>query len=432
GPVWYPTKLSSIDQGVYVARPAEPIVQWTAFFVQLKYRSPLPTQPYIFTTQVNVLPNTYHKPQLYENRGYRTEAGQGIYSAPVVVLNGTPYQMGRRYGQLMEKEIQAFLPAFIAKAQQKDPVKFSNTELDKAWTKVSPYIDSRLTDEIQGIAESVATTTTDATYWTNVLRRAHMIPVLQSYSCASVAAWKSATADGGMLHARDLDWPLDARLQDYPCIVVYIPQNGTPHVNVTFAGMVGAHTGFNLFGLSLAEISADAPEPYDLRGEPFFSFFRAILYDAKNLDEAVDIIHAARRIKNYHYVVADGRWQQSAAKILANASLAHPADFVVVGDNDPNDGNSPNIKPGVVFDDQERGAWDGSDGIEAKYGTLNAEKMQAIARKIAKPGSNLLNVVYDANKLMLYFAYAEGAADASAQPFQNLELSEYLKPGSAK
>ncbi|HOT52346.1 MAG TPA: hypothetical protein PLI07_15285, partial [Candidatus Hydrogenedentes bacterium] len=128
----------------------------------------------------------------------------------------------------------------------------------------------------------------------------------------------------------------------------------------------------------------------------------------------------------------DGRWQQSAAKILANTSLAHPADFVVVGDNDPNDGNSPNIKPGVVFDDQGRGAWEGSDGIEANYGTLNAEKMQAIARKIAKPGSNLLNVVYDANKLMLYFAYAEGAADASAQPFQNLELSEYLKLGSAK
>ncbi|MCX5759339.1 MAG: C45 family autoproteolytic acyltransferase/hydrolase, partial [Candidatus Hydrogenedentes bacterium] len=239
----------------------------------------------------------------------------------LLVLAGTPYEMGHRYAELMEPtgDIKSFLPLFLASAQVQDPVKFSTVNLDAAWNKAAPYMEARVVDEMNGMAEGLAVTGTghaaDVTRWFNLLRRVHMIPSLQSYSCSSVAAWKDATSSGDVLQARDLDWTLIAHLQDYPCIVVYLPENGSPHVNVTSAGMIGVHTGFNLAGISLAEIGVATPEPYDLRGESFMSFSRTILYDAKNLDSAADIIKTARRIKNYDYVIADGRWQRAAAKI---------------------------------------------------------------------------------------------------------------------
>ncbi len=464
GPIWTSTPLQSIDHGIYRARPADPpLGQWTGFFVQLKYRSPIPESPYIFTTQIRVLPDTYFSPTLYLQHGSRTLVGQGPHAVPLLVLSGTPYEMGRRYGELMVTEIQAFLQAFLASAQDQDPAKFSTANLDAAWNQAAPYIEPRVVEEMNGMADGLALAGAGHNVDVVLLRRVHMIQSLRNYSCSSVAVWKEATTTGDMLQVRDLDCPLgelgwprnNPLLQEYPCIVVYIPQNGSPHVNVTSAGMIGVHTGFNLAGVSLAEIGIPALDP-ELRGEPFMSFFRTILYDAKNLDSATDIIKTARRIRNSDYLIADGRWQRAAAKIHANAALTPPADFVVVNDNDPTSAeeNSLNgqIDKFVVFNAQKKRedisgqvhqdvAW---SLIDANYGKIDIPVMQQIARAIAKRdliGSddpdnpkvlNVLNVVYDSSTLELWFAYAEGKNDASTREFQYLNLNDYLRQGSSK
>jgi len=431
-PTWYKTEISAVDNGVYLARPEDPITQWTGFFVQLKYRSPLPDYPYIFTTQVQVLPDTYFLPELYSYTGEATSVG----GVPVVILNGTPTKMGWQYGYLKRAEIQSFLPSFIAtaaSAANQNVVQYSAT-LDAVWAKIKPYVDTRITEEMEGIASSLAADSNeDETYWLNVVRRANIIPILQSYSCSSVAVWGDATASssttekdrqGHLLQTRDLDWPLDMGLQAHPCIAVYVPTDGQPHVNVSFLGMIGVQTGFNLAGISLADISETALTPYDLRGEPFFSFFRAILYDAKNLDSALSIIESARRIKNNVYVVGDGRWQRAAAKVTADSSQTYPDDYVVSYNDDEN-------YPDVVVHDQGRGAW---PFIVARFGKLTASDMMDLAKNIAKPGSNLLNVVYDPTSLELWFSYAYGQTDARDRDYiyLNLNDTDWLRQGSAK
>ena len=50
--------------------------------------------------------------------GYRTTLGTAPDDFPVVVVSGTPYEMGLALGTLMKPEIQVFAPQFLAAAQE--------------------------------------------------------------------------------------------------------------------------------------------------------------------------------------------------------------------------------------------------------------------------------------------------------------------------
>ena len=224
--------------------------------------------------------------------GYRTSLGTAPDGFPVVVVAGTPYQMGRSLGALMKPEIQAFAPRFLAGAQQARGDALSAVRLDEAWRTMEPFMSARFKEELRGLAEGSGLAL-------ELIQRAHMVPVISEYSCSGVAVWGPATRTGHLYQIRNLDYSTNAHLQDYPCVVIYIPSNGIPHLNPSFAGSIGCHTGMNAEGIALTEIgdSPGSDKPYDLHGLHFMLMFRDILSTAKTLDQAVQMIKDTRRIK---------------------------------------------------------------------------------------------------------------------------------------
>jgi len=166
----------------------------------------------------------------------------------------------------------------------------------------------------------------------------------------------------------------------------------------------------------LAEMgdSPGAESPYDIDGVHFMPLFREILYDADSLTSAVDILTNAARIKRYHYVFGDGQTEVAAVKIKAHAPETPPADLVVWTDNDPADEFAPDVLEDVVYNDEGRGAY---PTLVAQYGTLDADKMIALANAIATHGGNVMNVVYNGATLEFWVAFAEGASEAYTQPY---------------
>ncbi len=344
---------------------------------------------------------------------YRASVGAGAEEIPLVVVSGTPYEMGYQYGQRMRTEIQAFVPSFLSYVQTGDP-SLTNAVLDAAWDDTAPHTDDRYEQELLGLAEGA-----EIDYLT--LRRVHCAMIVAPYSCSSVAAWDTATADGHLYQTRDLDWDMSAGAHDYPVIVLYLPEAGQPHVNPSFAGLVGAHTGMNTAGIALSEMgdSPGAESPYDVAGTHFMPLFREILYDAQSLSEAVSILTNAQRIKRYHYVFGDGRDELAAVKILAHAPETPPADLVIWTDDDSTDELHPNVAVDVVYQDEGRGAY---TPITNDYGAHDENTMMAIASAIATHGSNVMNVVYDATALEFWAAFAEGTSEAYTQPYVHVEL----------
>lgn len=344
--------------------------------------------------------------------GYLTSVGEGEDKIPVVVVKGTPYEMGRRQGELVKADAVQFIDAFMKCVQTADPKRFSDANLTAAWKTISKYTDPRFQEEMKGMAEGTGVPL-------DLLQRAHMVPVIGDFSCSAIAAWGTATKNGHLYQTRNLDWDMHVTAQEHPCIVVYIPDQGIPHVNITFAGSIGCNTGMNAAGIVLSEMG-DTPAadyPFNLEGTHFTTLFRTVLYDADGLDTAVGLFKSAQRIKKYHYVVGDGKNRQ-AVKMLA-----HAPNLVIWKDNDPKDELAPRVHKDFVYQDEGRGAF---APLQKNFGRITEKDMIDVACKIPIKGGNILDVVYDATALEFWVAYAEKDVEAYKRPFVHVKLKDYL------
>jgi hypothetical protein len=349
--------------------------------------------------------------------GYRFEVTNGVARVPVVVVQGTPYQMGWHLGALMREEIHAFVPRTLAGIQQQ--AGFSLEQLDKTWAETSAYTDDRVEQELLGMADG-------SNLPIRSLHQAHALPLLMPYSCSSIAAWGRATEDGHLYQTRNLDWNLAIGAHEFPVLVVYQPTEGRMHVLPTFAGFAGANCGMNDAGIVLSEMG-DSPAsemPYETRAPHFTTWFRTLLYDTTRLNEVLTTFHTIPPTKRYHFVFGDGRTEHRAVKILAHAPTTEEMNIRIWKDNDSADELAPNVLPSVVYQDEGRGAF---PTLKSQHGELNAPRLIELANSIPIRGGNVLNAVFDATALRLWVSYAGSGKEAYQRPYVFLDLQP-LRP----
>ncbi len=346
--------------------------------------------------------------------GYRFTITNSAARVPVVVVGGTPYEMGWQIGRLMQSEIQQFIPAVLAGFQKE--LNVDADALDRIWSATAAHTDDRFEQELNGLAEGAGLPP-------RVLQHAHCLPLIMPYSCSSIAAWGPATEDGHLYQTRNLDWSMEAGAHEFPVLAVYLPAEGQAHVLPTFAGVIGANCGMNAAGVALSEMG-DSPEsemPYNLHAPHFTAWFRTVLTDADSLSSVLNIFHHQPQTKRYHYVFGDGRTEKRAVKIRAHSSEAPPDNIRIWKDNDPADELAPNVLPHVVYQDEGRGAF---PTLKQQHGKLNAEELMDLACKIPIKGGSVLVALFDATALRVWASYAGGGQEAYQRPFVYLDLTQ--------
>jgi len=347
--------------------------------------------------------------------GFRTSLGAAPDDFPVVVVTGTPFEMGQSLGSLMQTEIKTFAPQFLALAQQAEGEKLSTPNLDKAWATMEPFIGKAFIEELNGLAQGTGLPV-------ELLRRVHMIPAVSEYSCSGVAIWGKATRTGHLYQIRNLDYSTQAHLQDFPCVVIYVPKDGIPHLNPSFAGSIGSNTGMNFEGITLTEIG-DSPEsdgPYDLHGLHFMIMFRQILNSAKSLDQAVQMIKDTKRIKKYHFVVGDGKIP-AAVKMRAFAP-----NLEIWKDNDRHDEMAPQVFPNIVYHAESRTPTARGHFSQYGHGEYDVDSVIQLSKAIGSLGGNLLNAVYDATEREAWISYAEGSECAYRRAYVQVRMRDFV------
>lgn len=354
--------------------------------------------------------------------GHRITVGQGEAQFPLVVVRGTPYEMGFHLGQASATEIQTFVPAALNGIIQELGVDAAT--LVEVWGRSSAYTDDRVEQELAGLADGSGVPLA-------TLQAIHAVPLLMPYSCSSIAAWGSATADGHLYQTRNLDWSMEVGAHEFPMIVLYIPNEGSPHVVPSFVGMIGAHTGMNARGIVLSEMgdASGKEAPYQIHAPHFTTFFRTMLYDGDSLSQVLGIFKALPQTKRYHYVFGDGQNEQRAVKVRAHSP--EPADqrIQVWKDNDPADEFAPQVLTCVVYNDEGRGAF---PTLKKEQGQLTGEKLVELANSIPIKGGNVENVVYDATALRMWVSYAKGDKEAYQRPYAYIDLKQIDADGDGK
>lgn len=452
GHTWSSRMLTATSKGHYKGSITAPTTGYAAFFLQLKFVSGLPAPaslfPYYFTTPIRVLPENADGTNKYpEFNGTRQTLGSGVDSVPMVVVYGTPEEMGKQYGSLMSTEINANIPAFLAAAQAKYPA-MTNSALDAAWDAIAAAYDpssdgtmSRFEEELIGVAEGAGlydASTPAVSDGLLMLRRANMVPVLATMADGlSVGSTRSAAVNGYTYQACSLNWALDLGLQDYPCIVLYVPDlaMGFPHANVTFAGLVGALTGINIAGVALSGVQDPAvagdPGPAALVGKHYSTLLRDVLYDSRNSRTALNTFFLNEQFHRQHIVISDGRYLRQNFKVITGLAGFQP--FI---EDDPADEYAPHTVPYTVYAGPESGAVTGSsDGpaislLNTAYGIIGTDVLEQVCSLFSSSTNNLLTVVYeepdDDLVLNLHVAYANGSQPATARQIVTVNLQDYL------
>lgn len=356
----------------------------------------------------------FKTPDKGNKRGHLVEVTDQGTTLPVAVVRGTPYEMGYQLGQLFGEQIRGVVPTLVASVSQE--MGLTSEDLREVWARTSAYSDDRLEQELAGLADGSGVSL-------SILQSMHAIPLLMPYSCSSIAAWGDATVDGHLYQTRNLDWNIEIGAHNYPMIVLYLPDQGVPHVVPSFAGMIGAHTGMNAKGIALSEMgdASRKEAPYHVHAPHFTSFFRTMLYDSECLSDAVNIFRAQPQTKRYHFVFGDGQKELGAVKVRTNASNPASTEIDVWKDNDKSDEFYPNVLSCVVYNDEGRGAF---PTLKTETGKLDGPKLIALANKIPIKGGNVENVVYDATALRLWVSYAKGSEEAYKRPYVFIDLKK--------
>lgn len=371
------------------------------------------SKPQALQRQQAMAAKPFFTPEKIGGSGHRQTVGEGDSKFPLIVVSGTPYEMGYHLGKQFGDEMRTFVPAALAGIMAE--LKTNESTLTEVWARSSAYGDDRVEQELAGLSDGSGIPLA-------TLQAIHAIPLLMPYSCSSIAAWGEATVDGHLYQTRNLDWSMEVGAHNFPMIVLYLPKDGAPHIVPSFAGMIGAHTGMNANGIALSEMGdASAKEaPYFVHAPHFTVLFRSMLYDADSLTRALSIFGSYPHTKRYHYVFGDGKVETRAVKVRAH--MPEPADkrVQIWKDNDPADEFAPNVLSCVVYNDEGRGAF---PTLKQQRGKLDGEKMIALANSIPIKGGNVENVVYDATGLRLWVSYAKGDQEAYLRPYTFIDLN---------
>jgi len=373
------------------------------------------------------------------------ESGKGVLyrygDQRVLVVRGTPREMGLAHGKLLAKEVEEDVQAFLYDWAIKDRGR-TREELQAIWEKLLPHIPKRYLEEIEGIAEGSGVPVED-------IRLIHTIP--SRYHCTGSAALPSVTKDGKVYQTRSLDYSLDigkgVRPQTNAILYVCAPDEGFAHAVVSWAGFVGCVTGISLAGVSVGEMgSHSSDETFD--GEPMIFLLRDVLSRAPDLAAAKEIWAKGPRTCGFNFIFCDAK---DACAVESNASLVR---FFGAGDERENVAPHTAI-PGIVrrcnhFVDKELAAtqrdpydprqsagssWAAYDlqgrFLAERRGAIDAEVMIALLRGYPASHSCLHQAVLCPTDRTIWVSEARDPADdplagAQNQPFLRYDLKSLV------
>ncbi|HOJ11010.1 MAG TPA: C45 family autoproteolytic acyltransferase/hydrolase [Clostridiales bacterium] len=311
----------------------------------------------------------------------------------IIVLKGTPYEMGYQHGVLLKDEVAALAKIVIEKISEIKP-----GELKKAWDMAEKYIPERYKEELKGLAEGAEIKLEDA-------QLVNMFPEL--FHCSGIVLFGKATKDGELLHARILDYATEQGIQNHSIVMLMQPDGYNTFFNAGMAGLIGSVTGMNDKQISVGEIGGGGEGQWE--GIPMTFLMRMALEETEKLKDSVNTFKKNPRTCEYFYVISDAKIKD--ARVL----YCTPKTFMTVkpGQNHPFL-PSPPPKDALIASAKERYT-EALKRVKENYGNIDKDILIEILKRPVSMKSNLHNAVFIPKDLKMWLAVAD---DPSKTDFQ--------------
>ncbi len=334
----------------------------------------------------------------------------------LMLLTGTPYQMGYAHGTLMKDEVQSMTKRVLAFCRISDLAREKNLfagSIEEAYRRTAPFIPKRYQQEMAGLAKASGVSLRD-------VRFANIFPAL--FHCSGFAMFGKATKDGQLLHGRVLDYMTQLGLQENAVTIIAKPKGYNAFVNVSYSGFIGSVTGMNEKQIAIGEMGGRGEGQWD--GVPMPMLFRMVLEEADTLNEAVEVFKNTPRTCEYYYVISDGK--------IPDARGLHctPEEVLVLEPGEKNPQLSEVIDDVVAFSGPDR-LKALMKRIRAEYGKITPAKAIRLMDRPVCMESNLHNALFAPETLELWVAHAISPAEpkyiACWQKYEHYDMGKLMK-----
>ena len=330
----------------------------------------------------------------------------------VVLLNGTPEEIGKAHGELLGEEsmrcVDSVLHAF-ATAQTIATGKWFREELQIAYDRLGPYIPERHKRETVALANALHQDPA-------LMEVVNVFPEL--FHCSGFAVFGSATVDGKLYHGRVLDYMTTIGLQDSATTFIVSADGMIPFANVGYAGFIGSVSGMNTKQISLGEMGGRGEGAWD--GVPMATLMRRALEECSTLDDVKKLWATSPRTCEYYYVFADGK-DRSAVGVKAT-----PESIQFVNPGESHSLLGEGIRDAVVLSAGSR-----LDELRRRmndqHGKIDVSVGQSLMCRPVAMSSNLHNVLFVPEDGVLYVANADHKKPAADRPYVKLNLNELVE-----
>lgn len=229
---------------------------------------------------------------------------------PVLVMEGTPEEMGYQHGKLLAKQINhiindGYMPkALWNRGYSRDYVMAQSERMER-------FFPESAKEELRGLTRGVQEAGYDKITYEEIrlgITQAEILhfPPDGPPSCSNFACWGKWTTDGRLLHGRNLDWNIKGDAQDSHVVLVWRPKGGFPFMMVGWAGGIGSVSGMNSKGITMGEMTLPSPDA-TFDGLPLLLQMRMTLEKSATLDEAVAFIENCHRTTGWNFILGDGK-----------------------------------------------------------------------------------------------------------------------------
>ncbi|MGN6546611.1 MAG: C45 family autoproteolytic acyltransferase/hydrolase [Aureliella sp.] len=330
----------------------------------------------------------------------------------VVLLHGTPEEIGTAHGQLLQEETTRCIDSVLylfGTVQTVASGRWFREDLEAAYARLAPHIPERHLVETRAMARSLELDV-------ELVEAINVFPEL--FHCSGFALFGKATKDGKLYHGRVLDYMTAIGLQDSATTFIVSVDGYIPFANVGYAGFIGSVSGMNAEKISLGEMGGEGKGKWD--GVPMATLMRRALEECRSLAEVKQLWQESPRTCEYYYVFADGE-ERSAVGV---AATPEQLEFVEPGQSDPRLGDG--IEDAVVLSAGSRLA-ELRKRVKARYGQIDATAGQWLMCRPVAMSTNLHNVLFVPEDGVLYIANADHEHPAAERPYVRLDLNELVR-----
>jgi hypothetical protein len=241
--------------------------------------------------------------------------------------------------------------------------------------------------------------------------------------CRQFCAWGDKTADGELIHSRNLDWfdyPNDP-MKKYNTIVNYKGKGQIEYLTITYPGFASALTGTNKNGITIAYNQLTFKGDVKHIAEPTFFTVKRALRSCKTLEQVVEMFKKALPMDSGSVLVSDAKQKKAAVIEIIRGKVG--VRYPKKGDLTISNANHATAETGIAPRGKTYSADQPVCAVARKIkGKLLPKDVQNLMAhdNVLQPELNLLSVIFASagNKMWL----SCGKTSAAKGPYKEYKL----------